>query len=184
MPLAEYAAEHWIDHAKSGGMDSSVLNLILHFFTSESAALKNWIRIHNIDGWRWWEFRNLSMNGDEVCSALYYSSLPGMEEVLHCLLQKGGNANVKGGRYGNPLQAASCEGYEAIVKLLLKNGAEVNAEGGKYGNALQAASAAVHSGNETIVKLLLENGAEVHASGKCKLSYRSYIKPVRPCKTL
>ena len=43
MPLAEYAAEHWIGHAKSGGMDSTLLQLILRLFTSKSAPLKNWV---------------------------------------------------------------------------------------------------------------------------------------------
>ena len=72
--------------------------------------------------------------------ALYYSSLAGMQEVTDHLLQKGENANAKGGRLGNPLEAASYKGYEVIVKLLLENGAEVNAEGGVFRNALQAAS--------------------------------------------
>ena len=43
MPLARYAAEYWIDHAKSGGVDSAVLQLILCLFISESAPLINWI---------------------------------------------------------------------------------------------------------------------------------------------
>ena len=59
----------------------------------------------------------------EVYSAVYYSSLTGMQEVLDCLLKRGENANMEGGRFGNALQAASYEGYEGIVKLLLKNGA-------------------------------------------------------------
>ena len=140
MPLAQYAAEHWISHAKSGGMDSTLSPLILHLFTPESAALKNWIRIHNIDE-RWpWDYKNLSLDGTKVGSGLYYSSLSGMEEISDCLLHRGENPNAKGGRYDNPLQAASYRGNEAIVKLLLENGAEVNAEGGEYGNALQAAS--------------------------------------------
>ena len=162
MPLAEYAAEHWIDHAKSGAMDATVLQLILRLFISESAPLTNWIRIYNIDAGWIKEHQNLSMNGADVCSALYYSSLAGMEEVSDLLLHKGENANVEGGRYWNPLQAASCEGHEKSVKLLLKKGAEVNAEGGVYRNALQAASI---GGNEAIVKLLLKNGAEVNAEG-------------------
>ena len=160
MPLAGYAAEHWIDHATSGGMVSTVLQLILCLFTSESAPLKNWVRIYNIDEWGEERYQNLSMA--EVCSALYYSSLAGMEEVSDHLLRKGENANAEGGKLGNPLQAASSEGHEANVKLLLENGAKVNAEGGFYGNALQAASS---SGNEAIVKLLLENGADVNAEG-------------------
>ena len=162
MPLAGYAAEYWIDHAKSGGMDPTVLQLILHLFTSGSAPIINWIRLYNIDGGDFGEHVNLSMDRARVCSALYYSSLAGMEEVLDCLLDKGENANAKGGTYGNALQAASFRGNEAVVKLLLDNGAQVNAEGGKYGNALQAAS---DRGNEAIVKLLLDNGAEVNAEG-------------------
>ena len=155
MPLAQYAAEHWIDHVKSGGIDPTVMQLILRLFTSESAPLKNWIRMYNIDFGGY-------MEQAEVCSALYYSSLAGMQEVTVCLLNKGENVNEVGGRFGNALQAATHEGYKEIVKLLLENGANVNAKGGAYGNALQAASS---RGDHVIVKLLLENGAEVNAEG-------------------
>ena len=48
MPLALYEAEHWIDHAKSGGMGPTVLQLILHLFTSET-PFENWIQIHDVD---------------------------------------------------------------------------------------------------------------------------------------
>ena len=43
MPLAWYASDHWIDHAKSGGMDPTVLQLILCLFITGSAPLVNWI---------------------------------------------------------------------------------------------------------------------------------------------
>ena len=121
MPLVEYAAEHWIGHAKSGGKDSTVLQLILCLFISKSAPLKNWIRIYNIDE-RWpWRRKNLLMEVEKVCSGLYYSSLAGMEEVSDCLLRNGENANTEGGRFENPLQAASYEGHDTIVKLLLRS---------------------------------------------------------------
>ena len=153
--LALYAAEHWIDHAKSGGMGSVVLKLILQLFTSEAAPLTNWIRMWNIDDY--WYRKDLGMNKAEVLSPLYYASLAGMEDVSYELLERGGNANVKGGEYGNALQAASYGGNEPIVKLLLENGADVNAEGGKYRNALQAA---LSRGNTEVVKLLLDKGGE------------------------
>ena len=158
MPLARYAAEHWIDHAKSGGMDPTVLQLIMYLFISESAPFINWIRIYNIDKGE----EDFSLNRSKVCCALYYASLAGMHEVSDCLLHKGENANAEGGSLGNPLQAAAYKGNEAIVKLLLENGAVVDAEAGWYGNALQAAS---FGGNEAIVKVLLENGAGVNAEG-------------------
>ena len=154
MPLANYAAEHWISHAKSGGMDPTVLQSILCLFTSESAPFKNWIRIYNFDDISFEDFLDgygpqMNLEKFKFGSALYYSSLAGIQEVSNYLLQKGENANAKGGTLGNPLQAASCRGYEAIVKVLLENGAEVNAMGGKYGYALQAASAS-YKGNEAL----------------------------------
>ena len=162
MPLALYAAEHWIGHAKSGGVGPTVLQLMLHLFTSGSAPFKNWIQMYDIDAGRYGSYGKPVMGF--ATSTVYYSSLAGMQELLGCLLHKGENANAKGGRFGNPLQAASFEGYEAIVKLLLENGAEVNAKGGEYGNALQAAAAS-YQVNDAIVKLLLENGADVNAKG-------------------
>ena len=150
MPLAWYAAEHWIDHTKSGGMDPIVFQLILLLFTSDSAPFKNWIRMYDND--KSLESRIFgSSTSLDFGSALYYSSLAGMQEVSDSLLQKGENANAKGGKFWNPLQVASYEGHDAIVELLLENGAEVNAVGGIYGNALQAAS---YRGNEAIVNRL------------------------------
>ena len=66
MPLAQYAAEHWIGHAKYGEIDPTLLQLILCLFTSESASLTNWIRMNNIDG-----YEDVSTERAEVCSTLY-----------------------------------------------------------------------------------------------------------------
>jgi hypothetical protein len=136
-PLAQYAAENWIDHAKSGEMDAATLKMIFRLFMSETAAFANWVRIHDIDAL--WLFRqNLSMDKARVHSPLYYASLAGLQKVLEHLLEKGAEVNVQGGKYGNALQAASIRGDEGIVKVLLEKGAEVNAQGGIYCNALQA----------------------------------------------
>ena len=43
MPLAQYVARYWIRHVNSGGVNPTVLQLILHLFTSDSAPLTNWI---------------------------------------------------------------------------------------------------------------------------------------------
>ena len=41
MPLAWYAAVHWIDHVKSARVTPTVLQLLLSLFTSESPPLVN-----------------------------------------------------------------------------------------------------------------------------------------------
>ena len=155
-PLAEYAAENWIDHAKSGGGDV-LLKLIIQLFTSETGAFTNWIRIYNMD--EFWTPQNLSKDKAEVHSPLYYASLAGLQQVAVHLLENQADVNAQGGKYGNALQAASSRGHEAIVKMLLENGANINAQGGTYGNALHAAS---FEGHEAIVKLLLENRANMN----------------------
>ncbi|KAF8817323.1 hypothetical protein BYT27DRAFT_7153473, partial [Phlegmacium glaucopus] len=161
-PLAEYAAEYWINHAKSGGMGPSALKLILRLFTSETGSFTNWIRMCNIDSDRYsGDRQDLSKDKSKVCSPFYYASLAGMQQVLDYLLEKGVNLNAEEGRLGSALQAASSGGHEAIVKLLLEKGADVNAQGG-LGSALLAAS---FRGYEVIVKLLLEQGANVNAQG-------------------
>ena len=118
-PLAQYAAEHWIEHAKYGGMGSGVLKLILQLFMSEAAFLTNWTRLWNIDNW--FHDENLSMGKAEVHSPLYYAILAGIEQLAYALLERGAEVNAQGGRYGNALQAASSEGHEAIVKVLLRS---------------------------------------------------------------
>src|SRR5260221_14633465 len=134
-PLAQYAAVHWIDHTKSGGIGPVLLTLILQLFTSE-AAITNWIRMYNID--IPWD-QDLAMDKAEVHAPLYYASLAGLQDVSEHLLQKKPDVNAQGGEYGNALQAASSGGHEAIVELLLEKKADVNAQGGEYGNSLQAA---------------------------------------------
>ena len=161
-PLAEYAAEHWIEHATFEGIDPSPQKLILELFTPESAAFVNWIWIHNIDTSLGYLDQSISEDEAEVPLPLYYASLAGLQQVSTHLLETGADVNAQGGEYGNALQAASSGGHEVIVKLLIEKGADVNAQGGRYGNALQAASWRDH---DMIVKLLIEKEADVNAQG-------------------
>jgi ankyrin repeat protein len=62
-------------------------------------------------------------------NALQAASYKGYKKIVEMLLDKGADANAKGGEYGNVLQAASAGGYEKIVELLLGMGAEFNARG-------------------------------------------------------
>ena len=86
-PLAQYAAEHWIDHAKSGGMDSGVLKLILQLFRSDTASLTNWVRIWNID--IPWGGKDLLIDKAKVHSPVYYAAVAGLEQLVYNLLEQG-----------------------------------------------------------------------------------------------
>ena len=162
-PLANYAAKYWISHTHSSGKNRSQspvgFTLMKKFFTDESAAFLNWVRLCDVDNFG---VTMLQKPMNEIAKPLYYTSLTGLSEASHTLLEMGADLNAQGGNHGNALQATVYGGHEAIAKLLIEKGADVNAQGGKYGNALYAAS---ERGHETIAKLLIEKGADVNAQG-------------------
>lgn len=88
----------------------------------------------------------------------------GRESIFQMPLNKGADANIQGGGYGNALQlqaaAAFRECRETMTQVLLDKGVNANAQDGKYGNALQAA---FFKGHGKIVQMLLEKGDDVNA---------------------
>jgi hypothetical protein len=93
-----------------------------------------------------------------VHSKLHHTTV--LRTWYRMFFDKGGNANVQGGKYGNALQAASSKGHESVVWTLLDDCADVNAEGGFFGTALQAAA---FEGHDAV--MLLHNGADVNSKG-------------------
>lgn len=93
---------------------------------------------------------------------------PGVDKVVHLLLERGADVNLPGGRYGYPLQAL-CANRAPIqdVILLLSRGANANAKGGEYGSALQALfrSGPDFASQKGVAGLLLERGADVNMEG-------------------
>ena len=148
-PLSDYAAYHWMDHAREDGGDSDTLHrLIMDFLQPHGALYTNWLLFR-------WRSRQKSL-------PLYDTALGGLKRATECLLEDGSDVNAVGGHYGSALQASSLKGHEDIVRLLLEKGADVNMEGGVYGSALQAASS---QGHESIARLLLEKGADANVHG-------------------
>jgi hypothetical protein len=49
LPLASYAAQHWIDHAQSEEMELHIQDLMKRLFDPKSLHLGAWIWIHDVD---------------------------------------------------------------------------------------------------------------------------------------
>lgn len=90
---------------------------------------------------------------------LQWAAFRGYSEVVCLLLERGADANMRGGThgYGNAVHAAAQGGHISIVQKLLERGANVHARAGSS-NALYAAS---ENGYHEIVQTLLDNGADV-----------------------
>jgi hypothetical protein len=49
LPLASYAAQHWIDHAQSEEVELHIQDLMKRLFDPKSLHLGAWIWIHDVD---------------------------------------------------------------------------------------------------------------------------------------
>ncbi|KAL6904045.1 hypothetical protein GGI43DRAFT_432684 [Trichoderma evansii] len=152
-PLAQYAAQIWMDHAKIAEKSEAVLEIIIAFLLNER-RFRNSIHLFNPDGLVY------RRSGKVPASPLYYACLTGLGTTAQRLLLMGADPNDPGGHQRYPLTAASRNGHQEIVQLLLDNYANVNAKGGLYGVPLNAAS---QGGHEEIVQLLIDNGADIDA---------------------
>lgn len=106
---------------------------------------------------------------DSWGTALQLACREGTVEAARFLLDRGGDVNAEGGRFGTPLLAAAArKDYPgtprlSFLTLLISKGANVNQQGGEDGSALQGV---FHSHPKVeSARFLLEHGADVNVKG-------------------
>ncbi|KAH9020713.1 hypothetical protein EDB85DRAFT_1896037 [Lactarius pseudohatsudake] len=121
LPLAEYAARHWVDHAQFEDVASRVRDGMEALFDFDKPHFWAWIGIYDMDNKSFWR-------GSP--NPLYYSVLCGFYDLVERLIRKHPqhvNRMIRiCGQYKLPLLAALGEGHVEIADLLLKHGANVN----------------------------------------------------------
>jgi ankyrin repeat protein len=155
IPLAEYAARHWVDHARFEDVASNIRDAMEYFFDADKPHWAAWSRVYNIDQyWDWFSIRREV----GVASPLYYASLCGFYDVVKSLICKHpDHINACGGRMAVPLVAALRGKYYDLAELLHFHGADVNVRGGAGYTPLSVASGV---GRGDIALWLLDHGAE------------------------
>jgi len=163
-PLALYAAQHWVDHAKYGDVASRVQNAMEELFNPTKPYLAAWVWIHDVD-----EDRNRQSIDDLTQrpsppkgTALYYAARCGFSDVANYLIvTHAQDVNANSGSWGAPLHAASHFGHDKVVYLLLQHNVDVNSicpRNAKWVPLHFASS----SGHANTVQLLLEHGADIN----------------------
>jgi hypothetical protein len=162
-PLAFYAAQYWVDHAKFEDVALRIQDGMERLFHPGSPYLAAWLWINDVDrGWFRRSIDDLTEHPSRLkATALYYVALCGFSGVANYLIcTHGEDVNALGGGRGTPLRAASRKGHLDVVHLLLQHNADVNdARGPMNWTALHEAS---DYGDPKVVNLLLEHGAEVN----------------------
>jgi hypothetical protein len=157
-PLAFYAAEHWVDHAKFEDVASRIQDAMECLFNPSNPYLTTWAWLFDIES----GFRLINPLSERPSplrtTSLYYAALCGFAGLAkHLIIMHSEDVNAKCGRRGTPLHAASSMGHLDTARVLLDHGADVNAKYEDQGTPLCAAYDGKHL---EVMRLLLEHGAD------------------------
>ena len=158
-PLASYAAEHWVKHAKFEDVALRIQDDMERLLDPRKPYLAAGVWIYDVG--QGLARRPLAKhpslpNG----TALYYASLCGFSGVAkYIICTHGEDVNAWSGFHRTPLRAASNKGHIDVVRVLLDHGANVNTID-KRNTPLRSAYV---GGHLEIMRLLLEHGADVDA---------------------
>jgi len=162
IPLAEYSAEYWVNHAQPGNVPTHIQNAVERLFDPETRYFRLWVRVHDIDKDYWpmpsWETPSLI---DPPATVLYYASLCGFNGLMDRLLTKyPRHMHTIGGVHGTALHAASRGNHCEVAQTIVGYGGDVNIRGTGGKTPLHVASAAGHL---DAAHWLLFHGAHVNA---------------------
>src|SRR6267154_396448 len=166
-PLAEYAAEHWFEHARFEGVLRSVEDGIKQLFNPNKSHLAVCVWIHEPDiltRQRTPRFERLSPPSG---TPLHYAALWGLPSIVEFLVIRHSQDVRSRGFVNNetPLHSALKNGRVVAARFLLDHGADVTAQDQDGQTPLHLASS---RGQPEIVRILVKRGADVTSINKDK----------------
>ena len=158
-PLAQYAAEHWVDHVKFEQVSSHLREAMEDLFDPVKPCFSAWLRVHDIDVERETHLYQFSSPyWGHAAAPLYYAALCEFHDLAeHLVIKYPQQVNSIGGRYVSPLAAALSMGDLNIAQLLYDHGAYVDVQDSSGRTPLYSASR-----HPEIVEWLLSHGADPH----------------------
>ena len=130
IPLAQYAGQHWLWHARFGDVESHIVDTLDYFLDVDKPHFTAWVRIQHIDDL----LKNVDKYSDErveaiphLAAPLYFAVARGFRGLVERLVVKyPQQVNDWGGECGTPLHASALRGRIEVAQLLVAHGADVN----------------------------------------------------------
>ena len=170
-PLAEYAAQHWIDHARFGGVSQTMEEGIKQLFDPRKTRLTIWTWIYDpIQPRAHCERRERpSFPIPSVRTPLHYAAFLGLTTVLEFLIiEHSQDVDYRCTDDGStPLHLASGEGHVEVARILIKHRANITVQDKDGLTPLHWAS---RQGRMELTRLLMEYGADVGIQDKAGLT--------------
>jgi ankyrin repeat protein len=123
IPLANYAAENWVDHAQFKDVSPYIREAMEYFFDGDKPHFAAWLRLYDIDkSWHSFKPGTTTRGGP-----LYYASLCGFYDLAkHLAVKHPEHVNARGGQMASPLVAAIYQNHLQVAELLLEHGADIH----------------------------------------------------------
>ena len=156
-PLARYAAEHWVEHARFEGVSQRAEEGIKQMFDASKPHLAIWVWIFEpIRLWRIYSEKpspphDTPLNYAAFCGLHTVVELLAIEHPQHVYSRCGDDEET-------PLHLASRNGYLEVARVLVERGADVTAQDKDGSTPLHVASRWDHL---DLARLLVERGADM-----------------------
>ena len=128
VPLANYAARYWVEHARFKDVPSRVQDAVEIFLDADKRHHATSLLLHPIDEGKYWEpFTDDGTSRGGRGAVLYYASFYGLYDLAkHLAVKHPEHVNARGGRLVSPLAAALYGEHFEVAELLHEHGADVN----------------------------------------------------------
>ncbi|KAH9052612.1 ankyrin repeat-containing domain protein [Lactarius vividus] len=162
-PLADYAARHWFEHARSENVSSTISDATERLFDRERPHFSAWVWIYDIDD-PWRSPTPTKHPRLPEASPLYYAILCRLRWLIeHLIATYPGDIDARGGYHRTSWIAAFHVGDIDVGCSLLRRGANINVLDGGGSSPLHRAS---EDGHADIVQLLLDHNVDVDLPSK------------------
>ena len=164
-PLAKYAGEHWVKHARVEKVSSQIMDGMKCLFDADKPHFAAWLWVYNDDLARSRSMRTTSPEKPDA-APLYYAALFGLRDLAaHLLAEHPEGVDAKGGVEVTPLHASVINGHLDVSSLLIEPSQNPNIRGRWLQTPLlrMLTLNKVRRGDPEMVRFLLDCGADVNA---------------------
>jgi ankyrin repeat protein len=159
-PLALYAAQYWVDHARFENASSDVHHAIERLFDRNKPHFAAWLWLYDVDNP--FDFFMTPVYAARPYPVLYYAALCGFRDLAeHLVDAHPQDLNARSGTRGTPLHAA-LDGWhqnQSLAMLLLEHGADIGCLDSQSRTPLHIAC----HGCTDVVSVLIDRGADLEA---------------------
>jgi ankyrin repeat protein len=165
-PLAKYAAEHWVGHARFKDESSEVQDGMKRLFDPSEGHLSAWVHIYDPEDSHTRIRFERPVEAKARATALHYAAFCGIHDAAALLIvEHSQDINARGfNDEETPLHVASRCGHADVAQLLLEHGADGNARDDSKRTPLLRAS---EYGHVEVARVLLKHG--VDAEARCRV---------------